>query len=82
MPQNNVKTIASYLKEFCVFTSYDKLQNRICRDPSDDEILALAVGTAADYIITGDKDLLDLKGYQTIKILSPRQFWTIAKGGN
>ena len=82
MPPTNVKTILNYLKEFCIVASYNKLQKRICRDPFDDEILALAISNGVDYIITGDKDLLDLKDYQSIKILSPRQFWTIAKSGN
>ena len=82
MPPKNVKTIANYLKEYCVLTSYDKLPKRICRDPFDDEILALAITNGVDYIITGDKDLLDLKAYQSIKIISPRQFWTIVKAGN
>jgi len=82
MPPTNVKTILNYLKEFCIVASYNKLQKRICRDPFDDEILALAISNGVDYIITGDKDLLDLKDYQSIKILSPRQFWTIVKAGN
>ena len=82
MPSKNVKTIVDYLQEFCVITSYQKLPKRICRDPYDDEILALAISSEADYIITGDKDLLDLKDYQSIQIVSPRQFWAIAKTGN
>lgn len=82
IPQNNVKTILTFLREFCILTSYNKFQKRICRDPFDDEILALAVGNGADYIITGDKDLLDLKEYQSTKIVSPRQFWAIAKAGS
>ncbi len=82
MPQTNVKTIVNYLKEFCILRSYQNLPERICRDPFDNEILALAISSEVDYIITGDKDLLDLKDYQTIRIVSPRQFWTIAKAGS
>ena len=82
MPSKNAKAIVDYLQEFCLLTSYQKLPKRICRDPFDDEILALAISSEVDYIITGDKDLLDLKDYQSIKIVSPRQFWAIAKAGN
>lgn len=45
-----------------------------CRDPDDVKILGLAVAASADYIVTGDKDLLVLKEFQDIPILSPRAF--------
>ena len=46
----------------------------ICRDPDDVKILGLAVSANANYIVTGDKDLLVLKEFQGIPILSPRAF--------
>ena len=46
----------------------------ICRDSDDDLILACAKGTAADYVVTGDADLLVLKTYEGISIVSPREF--------
>jgi len=46
----------------------------ICRDQDDNNILLLAQNIKADIIITGDKDLLSLKEYLKIKIISPRQF--------
>jgi len=45
-----------------------------CRDPDDDLILACAMDAGADYIVTGDEDLLILKSFQGIIILSPRDF--------
>jgi uncharacterized protein len=46
----------------------------ICRDPDDDAILACALAGKADYLITGDVDLLALKSFEGIPILSPRNF--------
>ena len=46
----------------------------VCRDPDDDELLAIALAGKAEIILTGDKDLLTLKQFQGVKILSPRQF--------
>jgi putative PIN family toxin of toxin-antitoxin system len=46
----------------------------ICRDPDDEVVLATAVAAQAEVIVTGDADLLVLKEYQGIRILSPRQF--------
>lgn len=46
----------------------------ICRDPKDDMVIECAVAAGADLILTGDKDLLALKRYKSIRILTPRQF--------
>lgn len=45
-----------------------------CRDPKDDFLLALSKESRAHYLITGDKDLLELKIYGKTKILTVRQF--------
>jgi uncharacterized protein len=50
---------------------------RICRDPNDDMIIACAVDADADYIVTGDEDLLTLKKFKKITILNPRSFETL-----
>jgi putative PIN family toxin of toxin-antitoxin system len=46
----------------------------ICRDPDDDAILACALGAGAGYLVTGDMDLLELKIYKGIRIVTPRDF--------
>jgi putative PIN family toxin of toxin-antitoxin system len=50
------------------------LSSPVSRDPDDDNILATAIAGSCDCIITGDKDLLVLKEFEGIKILSPREF--------
>jgi len=45
-------------------------------NPDDNKFIECAVFGNADYIISGDKHLLDLKEYEKIKILSPSQFCT------
>ena len=47
---------------------------RTCRDQDDDMIIACAVSATADYIVTGDEDLLVLKRYKNIVIINPRNF--------
>ncbi len=80
MPLQNVQIIIDYLKEFCILSTYDKLSENICRDKNDNDIISLAVSNNVDYLITGDKDLLVLKKYKKVKIISPREFWVIVKG--
>jgi len=46
----------------------------VSRDPDDDRILECAVAGQADYIITGDRDLLVLSSFREISILTVRQF--------
>lgn len=42
----------------------------ICRDTDDDKFIACAVSASADFIVTGDKDLLDMGKYKSVKIIS------------
>jgi uncharacterized protein len=51
------------------------LEKPICEDPSDDPILGTAVAGRADYLVSGDKDLLALRKFGRIQIVSPRVFW-------
>ncbi len=46
----------------------------ICRDTDDDNVIACPVAAKADYLVTGDSDLLELKSYQGVKIVTPRDF--------
>ena len=46
----------------------------VSRDPKDDIFLACAVEGNADYIVTGDADLLVLEEHEGIKILRPHDF--------
>lgn len=53
-----------------------------CRDPKDNEILSLAVDGAADYIITGDSDLLTLGKIENTAIMKPKEFLEVMKSRN
>ena len=46
----------------------------VCRDPKDDDLLALAMAAKADLLITGDEDLLVLKKHGKTRILRPVAF--------
>lgn len=46
-------------------------------DPEDDKIIECAVAAGADYIITGDPHLLNLKEFQGTKIVKPTDFLTL-----
>ena len=46
----------------------------ICRDPKDNFLLNLAVDGNADYLITGDKDLLEIGKIDQTSILTFNEF--------
>lgn len=48
-----------------------------CRDPKDDKFLACAVEGNAHYLVSSDKDLLDMKVFQGVCILNPGQFLVV-----
>jgi putative PIN family toxin of toxin-antitoxin system len=47
---------------------------KTCRDPKDDMFIEAALAGAAQYLVTGDEDLLVLKKFETIHIVTPRVF--------
>jgi putative PIN family toxin of toxin-antitoxin system len=47
------------------------LPQPVCRDPDDDQVLALAVAAKVDLIVSGDNDLLSLESFQGIPIVAP-----------
>jgi len=52
------------------------LPEPLCSDPDDDKFLACAIASSSKIIISGDKHLLKVSGYQDIEILKPREFVT------
>jgi uncharacterized protein len=46
----------------------------ICRDPKDNFLLALSEKSRADYLVTGDNDLLTIKKYKGTRIVTAETF--------
>jgi hypothetical protein len=51
----------------------------VCRDPADDKFISCAISGRADYIVTGDRDLSDLKHYESIRIIHASDFLRMFK---
>ncbi|MBN2060021.1 MAG: hypothetical protein JW882_06350 [Deltaproteobacteria bacterium] len=45
----------------------------VCRDPNDTHLLGLVQHISADFLVTGDKDLLDLGRFTCFSSLSQRE---------
>lgn len=51
------------------------LPEQICSDADDDKFLACAIAYGGKVIVSGDKHLLRMSGYQGIEVLKPRTFF-------
>lgn len=72
-----IHSILSEIESISNLVYPDNKINDICRDRNDHIILECAEKSDADFIITGDQDLLVLKSYLDTKILSPADFLKI-----
>ncbi|PYL65839.1 MAG: putative toxin-antitoxin system toxin component, PIN family [Verrucomicrobia bacterium] len=67
-----LEAIAAF-SDVCEMCDPLKLPKRVCRDPDGDVVLGTALAGRADLVVTGDHDLLVLKNFRRIQILSPCQ---------
>ena len=77
LTHNQLKALISGLATFVTKTIvvHPRKKISVCRDPSDNMLLECCLESEADFLITGDKDLLDLKALPfTLTILTPRKF--------
>jgi uncharacterized protein len=79
LPEAQCSLIDAYLRANCSISEIDEVDPSACRDPNDLHVLGLAQHVSAHFIVTGDKDLLDLGQYRDTRILTPREFWAVAK---
>ena len=49
----------------------------LSRDPDDDYLLAYGLMESADYLVTGDDDLLALGSVESLTIISAPRFWKL-----
>ncbi len=50
------------------------LTTQVCDDPDDDKFLACALAGNTGIIVSGDRHLIRVSGYQSIRIMKPREF--------
>ncbi|MBC7334217.1 MAG: putative toxin-antitoxin system toxin component, PIN family [Actinobacteria bacterium] len=75
-----INEVINFIKSnFINVGKYKRLNKKISNDPDDDNVLAAAIFEKVDCIVTGDKDLLIIKKFEDIKILSPKDFWKFEK---
>ncbi|MCX5854480.1 MAG: putative toxin-antitoxin system toxin component, PIN family [Deltaproteobacteria bacterium] len=78
---DNTQEMEELLKLFAtgfhiVFTTRTP-EVHVVADPDDDKFIACALALKAQYVVSGDKALIDVRRYQGINIVTPREFLEI-----
>ena len=75
--QSDIEDILETIDEYAEFVEVNTEINA-CRDSKDNFLLALAVDGKADYLLTGDKDLLEIKKISNAKIITITDYFAKA----
>lgn len=70
----NLNPILNFVIEHAKVYEPAKLREPVCEDPEDDKFFACALASRSKTIISGDKHLLKVSGYEGIEVLKPREF--------
>lgn len=71
--QQDLEDIIETIHEYADFVPVTTIVT-ICRGPKDNFLLSLSVDAKADYLITGDKDLLALKAIESTQIVTLSEY--------
>ena len=79
LPRSTVQDVVDYLSDVTEIVAPENLDQSVCKDKNDIPVIGTAVAGKARFIITGDNELLALKKFRKISIVSPRDFWSYLK---
>jgi uncharacterized protein len=71
--QTDIEDILETIEEFADLVTV-KTKVEMCRDPKDNFLLSLSIDGNADFLITGDDDLLDLVSFGETNIMTISNF--------
>lgn len=77
LTEKDIETYFQDLRNRCTLVAVSTVVRGVSRDPDDDKILACAIDGAAEYVVSGDPHLLNLREYMGVKIVTPNAFLSI-----
>ena len=75
IPTEEADSTADFLRTHSNVIEPAPVTPEACRDPNDLPVLGTAQAVTADFLVTGDKDLIVFKRFGKTEIVSPRQFY-------
>jgi putative PIN family toxin of toxin-antitoxin system len=73
-PNVNIHPILELIADRAEFILPTKFNSQVCEDPDDDMFLECAASGNINTIVSGDKHLLKVSGFQNIEVLKPADF--------
>jgi len=73
LTRQRANEIAAFVREHSEVVSPVQVPATACRDASDLPILGTAIAGGVDLLVTGDKDLLEVKRFEDVPIVTPRE---------
>jgi putative PIN family toxin of toxin-antitoxin system len=73
-PPVDLEAILALIEQDSEFFDARPLPQPVCEDPDGDKFLSCAIASGAKIIVSGDKHLLRVSGYEGIEILKPKAF--------
>ena len=77
LPEEELDLCVDALGAIAVVVEGKVSRRVVTADPADDIYIAAATDGLADYIVSGDRHLLDLVEHAGIRIVTPRTFLTL-----
>jgi len=73
-PKEKIQQQITLVLEYATVVAATKNVDVIKADSDDNKILECAIASGSDYIVTGDRHLLDIKEYEGVKIVKAKDF--------
>jgi len=77
VPAGTISQLESFLRQYPVQPLPQEVPNVRLRDHNDLVVIASALNAGAEILVTGDGEILRLED-KPLRIVSPREFWTLA----
>ncbi len=78
LPKSTLQNIIDYFRSIAEVFEPEHIES-VCRDKDDNKIIGTALAGSARFIITGDGDLLALKKYKGVRMINPREYWSLLR---
>lgn len=80
MTPGAIQQVIRNFRQFAILVEPTEEVNVVERDADDNKFIACALAGGAEIVVSGDDDLLEIKTYRGIRILSPAAFLAFLEG--
>lgn len=77
MTEEEIQREVETIRYFAEFVDPGESISAVDLDPDDDKFLEAAVAGNVDYVVSGDRHLLDLESFRGIDIVDPRTLYEV-----